>query len=65
MQGGQTYCFPNLAAVLSFSCICFVSSSPSEVGQLSFECCHVVQEISCAIYYLPCFGMWLVAVFVP
>jgi hypothetical protein len=55
MQGGQSYWFPQLIVVLSFSYSCLVSSSPSEVGQFNFECCPLVQ-ISSAIHYLPCFG---------
>jgi hypothetical protein len=56
MQHGQCYLFLQMIAVLSFSCSCFVSSSPSEVGQFNFECCPLVQEISSATHYLPCFG---------
>jgi hypothetical protein len=42
--------------MLSFSCSCLVSSSSSEVGHFSFECCPLVQEINSMIHYLPCFG---------
>jgi hypothetical protein len=42
--------------VLSFSCSCLVSFSPSKVGQFNFECCPLAQEISSVIHYLPCFG---------
>jgi hypothetical protein len=33
-----------------------VSSSPSKVGQFSFECFPLVQEIISVIHYLPYFG---------
>jgi hypothetical protein len=46
MQDGQSYCFPQLITVLPFSCSCLVSSSHSEVGQFSFECCPLVQELA-------------------
>jgi hypothetical protein len=42
--------------VLFISCSFLVSSSPSKVGKFGFECCPLVQEISSAIHYLPCFG---------
>jgi hypothetical protein len=42
--------------MLSFSCMCLVSSSPSEVGQFSFECCPLVQEISFATTTCPALG---------
>jgi hypothetical protein len=42
-------CYPSAAAF-------FVSSSLSKVGQFSFECFSLVQEISSVIHYLPCFG---------
>jgi hypothetical protein len=61
MQGGRCYCFPQLTAVLCFSCSCLVSSSPSEVRQFGFECCPLAQKISSIIHYLPCFGEWLIA----
>jgi hypothetical protein len=38
MQGGQSYWFPQMIAVLLFSCSCLVSSSPRKLGQFSFEC---------------------------
>jgi hypothetical protein len=55
MQGGQNYCFPQLIVVLFLSCSCLIMSYPSEVGQFNFECCPLVEEISSAIHYLPCF----------
>jgi hypothetical protein len=61
MQGDQSYCFPQLIAVLSFTCGYLVSSSPSEMRQFSFECCPLGQEISSMIHSLPYFGEWLVA----
>jgi hypothetical protein len=61
MKDDQSYCFPLLRAVLSFSCSCLVISSPSKVGQFSFECCPLIQEISPVIYYLPCFERWLIS----
>jgi hypothetical protein len=64
MQGGQSYCFPQLTTMLSLSCSCLVRSSLSKVGQFSFECCPLVQEISSVIHYLPWFERWLIAVFV-
>jgi hypothetical protein len=33
------------------------------VGQFSFECCPLVQKISSAIHYLPCFGSGLLLCF--
>jgi hypothetical protein len=59
MHHGWNYWITQLITVLSFSCSCLVSSSPSEVGQFNFECCLVVQEISSAIHNLPCFGSGL------
>jgi hypothetical protein len=50
--------------MLSFSCSCLVSYSPSQIRQLGFECCPLVQKIISMIHDLPCFGMWLVAVFI-
>jgi hypothetical protein len=35
---------------------CLVRSSPSKVGQFSFECCPLSQEISSRIHCLLCFG---------
>jgi hypothetical protein len=46
MQGGWSFYFPQLTSVLSFSCSCLVSFSPSEVGYIDFECCPVVQELT-------------------
>jgi hypothetical protein len=37
MQGGQSCCFPQLTAVLAFSCSCLVSFSHSEVRQFSLN----------------------------
>jgi hypothetical protein len=36
--------------------LCLVSSSPSQVGQFSFEHSPLSHEISSRIHYLPCFG---------
>jgi hypothetical protein len=36
--------------------LCLVGSSPSKVGQLSFEYCPQSQEISSGIPHQPCFG---------
>jgi hypothetical protein len=36
--------------------LCLVSSSPSKVGQFSFEHCLLSLEISSGIHHLPCFG---------
>jgi hypothetical protein len=35
--------------------LCLVSSSPSKVGQFSFECCPLSQEISSGIHHVTCF----------
>jgi hypothetical protein len=35
--------------------LCLVSSSPSNVGQFSFECCPLFHEISTGIHHLPHF----------
>jgi hypothetical protein len=35
---------------------CLVSSSPSKVGQFSFECCPLSHKISSKIHHLPHFG---------
>jgi hypothetical protein len=37
MQGGQSYCFPQLIVVLSLSCSCLVSSTPVRWGSSSLN----------------------------
>jgi hypothetical protein len=60
MQGGESYCFPQLIAVFSFSCSCLVSSSSSKVKQFDLEFCPLAQKIWSVIHYLLYFGEWLV-----
>jgi hypothetical protein len=55
MKIGNSYCFPQLIAVLFFRYSCLVSSSPSEAGQFNWEYWPLVQEIISVIQYLPCF----------
>jgi hypothetical protein len=45
MQGGQSYWFPQLTAVLLFNCSCFFSFSPTKMGQFSCRCFSLAQEI--------------------
>jgi hypothetical protein len=39
----------------------YTSTFFSFVGQFDFGCSSLVQDISSVIYYLLCFGWWLVA----
>jgi hypothetical protein len=62
MQGGWSCCFPQLTAVLSFTCNCLASSTPSEVGQfnsnvalwfrraaLQFTTCPALEMAHCCV----------------